>query len=246
MEGKMTNKKLSISNAAKQVSVEAHVLRYWEMELGLNVSRNAQGHRFYGDEDIAMFKQIKYLKEQGFRLQAIKLLLPDLNKVSHLEEEKLLELRDHVNEQVQQEDIPTYPEKRMAQIMPLHPKNTDMTKPAFKPVGHDYRQAEEKLRHFEAMMRKMLRTTIEEMASETEERICEKVTTRLLKEIDYLERQKNELQEKQLKLLQDILSEVRKDGVEAAATEEISVGKLQSKKDKKKTRKKKLFAKSET
>ena len=92
------------------------------------------------------------------------------------------------------------------------------------------------------MMRQMIRTTLEEMTLESEERICDKVTTRLLKEIDYLERQKDELQEKQLALLQDILTEIKKDGVEAAATAETSSEKQTSKR--KKGRKKKLFAKS--
>ncbi len=36
----------SISDTAKQLEVEAHVLRYWEVELGLHIERNAQGHRF--------------------------------------------------------------------------------------------------------------------------------------------------------------------------------------------------------
>lgn len=236
----MTEKKMSISDAAKQLSVEAHVLRYWETELGIRISRNAQGHRFYSSEDIAMFHQIKYLKEHGFRLHAIKLLLNDLNKVLGMDKEKLWDLRDRLNEKVQKEEAEKHPEKPMAQIMPLHPKNTDLAKTVFKPATHDYKQAEEKLKHFEAMMRKMIRNTIEEMTAESEERICDKVTTRLLKEIDYLERQKDELQEKQLKLLEDILKEIRKDGLEAAATEETGVTRLKSKKE----RKKKLFAKS--
>ena len=36
-----------ISEAAKQVGVESHVLRYWEEELELEISRNEMGHRYY-------------------------------------------------------------------------------------------------------------------------------------------------------------------------------------------------------
>ena len=37
---------LLISDAAKEVQVESHVLRYWEVELGLKIQRNEWGHRF--------------------------------------------------------------------------------------------------------------------------------------------------------------------------------------------------------
>ena len=36
-----------ISDASKKVDVEAHVLRYWEDELGLEIPRNEMGHRYY-------------------------------------------------------------------------------------------------------------------------------------------------------------------------------------------------------
>ena len=41
-----------ISDAAKKVEVEAHVLRYWEEELGLPIKRNELGHRYYTEEDV--------------------------------------------------------------------------------------------------------------------------------------------------------------------------------------------------
>ena len=36
---------MTIKEAAKKLHVEAHVLRYWEDELKLDIKRNAQGHR---------------------------------------------------------------------------------------------------------------------------------------------------------------------------------------------------------
>ena len=36
-----------ISEAAKQVHVESHVLRYWEEELELVIGRTEMGHRYY-------------------------------------------------------------------------------------------------------------------------------------------------------------------------------------------------------
>lgn len=64
-----------ISEAAKKVQVEAHVLRYWEDELQLVIKRNEMGHRCYSREDIERLQQIKLLKEQGLQLKAIRTVL---------------------------------------------------------------------------------------------------------------------------------------------------------------------------
>ena len=78
-----------ISDASKKVEVESHVLRYWEDELKLPVKRNELGHRYYTEEDITEFQEIKKLKEQGLQLKAIRMILkngkltrlPDVEKM---------------------------------------------------------------------------------------------------------------------------------------------------------------------
>lgn len=72
---KQAEKIYMISDAAKQIKVEAHVLRYWEEELELPVKRNEMGHRFYTEEDIEQFRKIKELKEQGMQLKGIRHIL---------------------------------------------------------------------------------------------------------------------------------------------------------------------------
>ena len=64
-----------ISDAANIVHVESHVLRYWEEELELNIPRNEMGHRYYTKENIAEFQRIKELKEQGYQLKAIRMIV---------------------------------------------------------------------------------------------------------------------------------------------------------------------------
>lgn len=73
----MSKVRYMISDAAKLVDVEAHVLRYWEEELELDILRNEMGHRYYTEENIKQFKKIKDLKEQGFQLKAIKMLITE-------------------------------------------------------------------------------------------------------------------------------------------------------------------------
>lgn len=77
-----------ISDAAKEVNVENHVLRYWEEELHLPIKRNELGHRYYTNEDIERFKQIKNMKERGLQLKAIKMILKN-GKIDILQEHEV-------------------------------------------------------------------------------------------------------------------------------------------------------------
>lgn len=76
--GVTEGKRYMISDAAKLIDVESHVLRYWEEELDIQIPRNEMGHRYYTDYYIQSFRKIKELKEQGFLLKAIKIALPEI------------------------------------------------------------------------------------------------------------------------------------------------------------------------
>ena len=84
----MSEVRYMISDAARLVDVEAHVLRYWEEELDLPIGRNEMGHRYYTEENIQLFQRIRELKDQGVQLKAIKMLIPELEQgetqVAHL------------------------------------------------------------------------------------------------------------------------------------------------------------------
>jgi DNA-binding transcriptional MerR regulator len=87
---KMNEIRYMISDAAKKVDVEAHVLRYWEEELELPIQRNEMGHRYYTEENIERLKKIKEMKDNGFQLKAIKMVLKngEMSIVSPIESEK--------------------------------------------------------------------------------------------------------------------------------------------------------------
>lgn len=72
-----------ISEAAKVVGVESHVLRYWEEELGLTIGRTETGYRYYTEEDIQLFHCIRKLKDEGVLLKELKLLIPDIQKAKN-------------------------------------------------------------------------------------------------------------------------------------------------------------------
>ncbi len=75
----MVKEKYLINEAAKEVHVESHVLRYWEEELALPIKRNEQGHRIYTQEDIDRFIVIKDLKDQGLQLKAVRTVLDQIH-----------------------------------------------------------------------------------------------------------------------------------------------------------------------
>ena len=70
--------KYTVTQAAEILGVRTSVLRYWEEELQLRISRNAQGHRYYTEYDITLLANIKELKKRGLALRAIKELLPKI------------------------------------------------------------------------------------------------------------------------------------------------------------------------
>ena len=55
----MEEKRYMISEAAERTGIEAHVLRYWEEELNLDIQRNEMGHRYYTERQLEMINQIK-------------------------------------------------------------------------------------------------------------------------------------------------------------------------------------------
>lgn len=86
-----------VSEAAETLETEVYTLRYWENQLGLEVPRNAAGHRYYEEPQILMFRNVKRLKEAGFGLRQIKAMGERMAEVAALSDEKLAELRARIS-----------------------------------------------------------------------------------------------------------------------------------------------------
>ncbi len=84
---------IMIKEATKRLGIEAHVLRYWEEELGLEIKRNSMGHRYYDEKDIRMFGEIKRLRDEGISLKEIRTSIERM-KVKGIKEEKITEDAD--------------------------------------------------------------------------------------------------------------------------------------------------------
>lgn len=81
------------------------------------------------------------------------------------------------------------------------------------------------------MLRKMVANVVEEGQKESEQRISDNVSTKLMKEINYIMMQKDEMAAKQTKLLEEILQKIQSQSLEEiAATSQIKQLKTKEKK----------------
>lgn len=163
-----------ISDAANIVNVESHVLRYWEDELELSIPRNEMGHRYYTKENIQEFQRIKELKEQGYQLKAIRMivhngpidgLMPDIAEPC--------------------DDV----ELRVAQTEQSILDNTD------------------KMAQFTELMTQIVGTAMAANNQKLSEEISGEVGKQVLKEMNYLMREREEQEEERFRKLDAAIRE---------------------------------------
>lgn len=174
---KMSNY-LFISDAAKEVKVESHVLRYWEEELHLPIKRNELGHRYYTEEDVERFKKIKGMKERGLQLKAIKMILKD-GKLDVLPQE---EPAGAVNAAGQKEQ-----EQGGLAI--------DIVDTQSNAVSAESK--EDKSRRLQWLLQQLIRETLQENNGE----LCREIKESVVKELDYQFRMQEEREEIRDKML---------------------------------------------
>lgn len=198
-----------ISEASKRIDVEAHVLRYWQKELDLPISRNEMEQRYYKESDIDLLKRVKHLKEQGFQLKAIKMLLPNLNKPdTHDSDTKLRqkeeELDGKVIEMLQEE---------------VQQENEAGTSLIADSEGHELKSDPgAKMGQFKAIMSEIILSALKENNGVLSEEIGMNVTDGVIKEMNYLMRLQEEKEEERFKKFDATLRDYQKSRMMTAAT----------------------------
>ncbi len=81
----------TIRQLAELLNLHEQTLRKWEKDYSLKIPRNDQGHRYYTDKQIEVFKLIQSLKTEGASLQIINKLLDKSEDVKE-QKEKAVEL----------------------------------------------------------------------------------------------------------------------------------------------------------
>lgn len=181
----MDKQRYMISDAAAAVNVESHVLRYWEDELKLTVPRNEMGHRYYTKENIDEFQKIKELKEQGYQLKAIKMILHNENPADF---------------DMEQETALAYQGGQAC-----HPalKESENAASTVSPGAT-------KLAQFQDMMTQIVKEAIEANNHALGKEVGEQVGDRVLKEMNYLMREQDEQEEERYRKLDEAIRGIHK------------------------------------
>lgn len=196
-----------ISDASKKVDVEAHVLRYWEEELELDIPRNEMGHRYYTDLHIRLFKQVKSLKEKGYQLKAIK---HALNQVLNKDKEEA-QLSDEILERDMGAALLEFKEEAAE-------GGTSLSQIKGSSPGVSIVSSEEKMEQFQQIMNLIIGRALEVNNEKLSQDISHLVNEKLGGELEYLLQASDEKDEERFRQLDETIRACQKDGrAEAAA-----------------------------
>ncbi len=200
----MGEKRYIISDASKMLGVESHVLRYWEEELNVIIPRNEMGHRYYTEHHINLLKNVRDLKNQGYSLRTIKMMLTDPDEVK----EERRNARANMS-------MPLTAREVSAPIMQrsVNVENTGIVS------GYGNRTQGtvvepntqgKKMEQFQAIMDKVVCKAIKASASELGKEVSGNVSETVLKEMNYLIRTQDEREEERFKKLDEAMRSKQK------------------------------------
>ncbi|NLL00857.1 MAG: MerR family transcriptional regulator [Clostridiales bacterium] len=209
----MDDVRYMISEASKRVGVESHTLRYWEDELNLPIGRNEMGHRYYKDSDIELLTTTKQLKEQGFQLKAIKMLLPNLNKLEDLDDQTMVKLKNELNGKV----IDMWKDDKSCEN-----EQAEETSLITSEEKNDISETQDKMNQFKAIMSQIIKSALKENNSELSGEISSNVTESVIKEMNFLMRLQEEKEEERYRKFDATLRDYQRSRLHAAAAFEGS------------------------
>ena len=196
-----------ISDASKKVDVEAHVLRYWEEELELDIPRNEMGHRYYTDLHIRLFKQVKNLKEKGYQLKAIK---HALNQVLKKDGKAQGELSDEILERDMSAALKEFKEEDSATSLST-----------VKGDGVSVVAMEEKMEQFQQIMNLIIGRALEVNNEKLSQDISCLVNEKMGKELELLFQASDQKEEERFRQLDETLRSYQKGGQAEAAAAKV-------------------------
>lgn len=180
-----------ISEAARKVQVESHVLRYWEEELELPIMRNEMGHRCYTEDNIRQLQEIKQLKEQGLQLKAIRtILFRTPGKSSERAEDILMKKAEQAIEEGTAAEMGLDKPQRFVVAL-------SKTKEELEEPGQGYEDPDKSQKA--ARLQYLLQHMITEAVKSANKELCTDVKESILKELDYQFRMQEERDEERWK-----------------------------------------------
>lgn len=206
-------KNMMIKEAAKELGVESHVLRYWEDELGLEIKRNTMGHRYYDERDIMLFNKIKELKENGLSLKDIKQAIIKQKNKNCMKETSV----ESVESKVRTESGMSKGENR------ANDKLTDKTSSevimqAEKEQAEGINIVDFKQAQLQAVMNKVVANALRENKDIITTSIKSEITADVMRQFDTVMREKEEKEEARFRKIDEYLRQLQAVNEEVAAT----------------------------
>ena len=199
-----------ISEASKRVDVEAHVLRYWQKQLGLPISRNEMEQRYYKEADIELFKKVKLLKDRGFQLKAIKMLISNLDKPEILDTDAEILLGERL----------VGKEQHMQQEEKLQENESGTSLITEKEQSEIAEDPSSKMSQFKAVLSHIVLEALKENNAALSQHISSNVCDGVIKEMNYLMRIQEEKEEERYRKFDATLRDYQKGRMMVAATSE--------------------------
>ncbi|MBQ8317162.1 MAG: MerR family transcriptional regulator [Lachnospiraceae bacterium] len=202
---------IMIKDAAKNLGVESHVLRYWEEELGLEIKRNSMGHRYYDERDIKMFQDVKELRDRGYSLKDIK---DGIEKQRQLisKEQEVKTFNDGESKVKAEQNIQGELDKQEQEA-----ETSKLEKAEEGQIGQlkivDFKTAQ-----LQALMNRIVANALNENKDIITTSIKSELTTDVMRQFDAVMREKEEKEEERYRKLDETLRLLQKNNEEVAAT----------------------------
>ncbi len=214
-----------IKDATKKLGIEAHVLRYWEEELGLEIKRNSMGHRYYDEKDIRMFGEIKRLRDEGISLKEIRTSIERM-KVKRVKEENNAEDAKDTGEIGNTSSIKVIndiEEKKNEDGIMGGSEICVIDKAEFdEELSTDKKEKDNivdfKSAQMQTLMNKIVANAFRENKSMLTNAIKSEITEDVMKQMDVIIREKEEREEARFRRLDESLRQIQRANEEVAAT----------------------------
>ena len=235
----MAETRYIISDAARMINVEPHVLRYWEEELAIEIPRNELGHRYYTEKEIHLFENIRDLKEKGFQLKAIRLIITTLNEDAPFGKKENAEVNMTEDELAasspatsqEQEDREHHkPEDQISSNETTGgSEEKEIKEKEDRPVSVEARpykvlSAEDKMKHFKTIMDGIVTEALQRNNVQLENTMISQVTDVVIQELGKVEERQEGQSERYYKLLDEAIRGRQRAGREVAAAKVPSYG----------------------
>ena len=202
---------IMIKDAAKNLGVESHVLRYWEEELGLEIKRNSMGHRYYDERDIKMFQDVKELRDRGYSLKDIK---------DGIEKQRQLISGKQEVKTFKDSETKAEAEQYIPEELDKHDQEAETSKPEKAEEGQigQLKIVDFKTAQLQALMNRIVANALNENKDIITTSIKSELTTDVMRQFDAVMREKEEKEEERYRKLDETLRLLQKNNEEVAAT----------------------------